>query len=56
MGPVCLPKPDRPPDDGWRLPMKAMVLAILISVSAASAQAAYHAPAYNYYQNNWVAD
>ena len=33
--------------------MKAMILAILISVSAASAQAAYHAPAYDYYQNNW---
>jgi hypothetical protein len=37
--------------------MKAMILAILIGIGAASAQAsAYHVPAYNYYQNNWVAD
>ena len=36
--------------------MKAMILAILIGVSVASAQAAYHAPTYNYHQNNWMAD
>jgi hypothetical protein len=41
--------------------MKAMILAALIGIGAASAQAAayhapaYHAPAYNYYQNNWMA-
>jgi hypothetical protein len=57
MGPICFWKPDGPPDDGWRIPMKALILAILISVSVASAQAAaYHAPSYNYYQLNWMAD
>jgi len=36
--------------------MKAMILAALIGIGAASAQsAAYHTPAYNYYQNNWTA-
>jgi hypothetical protein len=49
-------KPDISPDDGWRNPMKALVLAALIGIGAANAQAAYHAPAYNYYQNNWTAD
>jgi hypothetical protein len=45
------------PDDGWRIPMKALILAVLIGIGTASAQAStYHAPAYNYYQNNWTAD
>jgi hypothetical protein len=36
--------------------MKALILATLIGIGAANAQAlAYHAPAYNYYQNNWMA-
>ncbi len=39
------------------LPMKALILAVLIGIGTASAQAStYHAPAYNYYQNNWTAD
>jgi len=33
-----------------------MILAALIGIGAASTQAAaYHAPTYNYYQNNWTA-
>jgi hypothetical protein len=49
-------KPDISPDDGWRIPMIAMILAALISIGAACAQAAaYHTPAYDYYQNNWMA-
>jgi hypothetical protein len=56
MGPVCPSKPDILLDDGWRFPMKAMILAALIGIGAACAQAAaYHTPAYDYYQNNWTA-
>jgi hypothetical protein len=49
-------KPDISPDDRWRIPMKALVLAALIGLGAANGQASYHAPAYNYYQNNWTAN
>jgi hypothetical protein len=46
-------------DQRWRVPMNTMILAALIALSlgagAANAQAAtYHAPAHNFYQNNWV--
>jgi hypothetical protein len=35
--------------------MKALILAALIGLGAANAQASYHTPSYNYYQNNWTA-
>ena len=35
--------------------MKALILAALIGLGAANAQASYHTPPHNYYQNNWTA-
>jgi hypothetical protein len=46
------------PDPLRRLPMKALFVAALMSLSlgfgAIHAQASYHAPAHNFYQNNWM--
>jgi hypothetical protein len=47
---------DISPDDGLRIPMKALVLAAPNGIGAADAQIAYHTSAYNHYQNNWTAN
>ena len=37
--------------------MRAAFTVLILGITAAEGQAAqYHAPAYNYYQNNWMAD
>ncbi|MEA2773597.1 MAG: hypothetical protein QOD93_6559 [Acetobacteraceae bacterium] len=51
-------------DQRWRLPMKNMFLTafavVTLGIGAANAQseghpsAGYHAPAHNFYQNNWM--
>jgi hypothetical protein len=39
-----------------RIRVKAIILAALIGICAACAQAAvYHTPVYDYYQNSWTA-
>jgi len=48
------------PDSEWRFPMKALFLAAFVSMglnmgmSMAADTHSYHAPAHNYYQNNWM--
>ena len=54
-------KPDKMPGPEWRNPMKALILAALLSLAIGAGTSfandetlAYQAPAHNYYQNNWM--
>jgi hypothetical protein len=53
-------KPDMSPGDKWTIPMRTIILAAAIAMtlgmeSVNAETQPYHAPAHNYYQNNWMA-